>query len=215
MQIIPAINTTSFNEAKKQIEQAAKFASPTGGWVHIDVVDGKFAPNITWGSSDGLSKISGQLPNVSFEIHLMVENPEAVIEDWLKAGAKRIIIHLESITDPIYILETCEHYNAEAMLAISPETEVEKLLAHTDEFKSFLLLAVNPGLAGQKFQHSIINKIEFLRERAPNVKIEIDGGINPETAKLAKEAGADMLVSASYILQDKDPKSAYQKLAKI
>lgn len=210
MKIIPAINATSFNGAEKQIEQAAKFAE----LIHIDIVDGKFAPNKTWGSPDDLSKVRGQLPNVSFEIHLMVENPEAIVEDWLKAGAKRIIIHLESITDPVYIIETCEHYGAEVALAINPETEMEKLLAHTDEFKAFLLLAVHPGLAGQKFQHQIVSKIEFLRERAPNVKIEVDGGINPETAKLAKEAGADVLVSASYIFGSENPRKAYEQLVK-
>lgn len=210
MQVIPAINATSFNGAKKQIEQAVKFAE----LIHIDIVDGKFAPNTTWGSPDELSKVGGQISNVSFEIHLMVENPEAVIEDWLKAGAKRIIVHLESITDSVYIIETCEYYGAEAVLAINPETEMEKLLAHTDEFKAFLLLAVYPGLAGQKFQHQIVSKIEFLRERAPNVKIEVDGGINLETAKLAKEAGADILVSASYIFGSENPKKAYEQLVK-
>lgn len=206
MQVIPAINATSFNEAKKQIEQAVKFAKI----VHVDVADGKFAPNKTWGSPEEIKTLS----SVDFEVHLMVGNPEAIIEDWLKAGAKRIIIHLESITDPVYIIETCEHYGAEAVLAINPETEMEKLLAHTDEFKAFLLLAVHPGLAGQKFQHQIISKIEFLRERAPNVKIEVDGGINLETAKLAKEAGADILVSASYIFGSENPKKAYEQLVK-
>ena len=203
MQIIPAINATSYAGAKKQIEQATQFAEI----IHIDVVDGKFAQNVTWGSPEELKTFTAD-----FEVHLMVDNPESVIEDWLKIGVKRIIIHLEAMTDPVYILETCEHYDAEAMLAINPGTEVEKLLPHTDEFKSFQLLAVNPGLAGQKFQRSIINKIEFLREKAPNAKIEVDGGINAETGELAKEAGADILVSASYIFESKNPKKTYEQL---
>jgi len=203
MQVIPAINATSYAGAKKQIEQVAQFAEI----IHIDVVDGKFALNITWGSPEEFKTFAA-----NFEVHLMVDNPESVIEDWLKAGAKRIIIHLEAMTDPVYILETCEHYGAEAMLAINPGTEVGKLLPHTDEFKAFQLLAVNPGLAGQKFQHSIINKIELLREKSPNAKIEVDGGVNAETGKLAKEAGADMLVSASYIFESKNPKKAYEQL---
>lgn len=211
MKVIPAINATSFEEVEKLITQAAEFSNE----IHIDVVDGKFAPNKTWGSPDDLSKVDGKWSNVVFEIHLMVENPEAIVEDWLKTGAKRIIVSLESITDPVYIIETCEYYGAEAVLAVNPETEMEKLLAYTDEFKSFLLLAVHPGLAGQKFQHQVIGKIEFLRERAPNAKLEVDGGINQETAKLAKEAGADIIVSASYIFGNPEPKKAYEELLKI
>lgn len=211
MKVIPAINVTSFKEAEKLIKQAAEFSNK----IHIDVVDGKFAPNKTWGSSDDLSKISDRLSNATFEIHLMVENPEAVIEDWLKAGVKRVIMHLEAMIDPVYILEICEHFGAEAVLAINPETEIEKLLAHTDKFKSFLLLAVHPGLAGQKFQYQVIGKIEFLKEMAPDVKLEVDGGINLETAKLVKEAGADTVVSASYIFGSENSKVAFEELSKL
>lgn len=210
MQVIPVINTISFEEAKRRIEQAAEFSS----WIHIDVVDGQFAPNVTWGNPDELKALvaSGQTLVANFEIHLMVENPEAVLKSWLEVGAKRIIVHLEAMQDPAYILETCKNYGAEAMIAINPETPTDNLLPYLREFKYCQILAVSPGLAGQQFQKPVLEKIKFLRQKFPDVKIEVDGGINLETAKLAKDAGADIVASASYIFSNPYPQGAYEEL---
>ena len=222
MQLIPAINTISFGEAERQIKQAAEFSN----WIHIDVVDGVFAPNVTWGAPEELKLLvaSGQPLVANFEIHLMVENPEQVLKSWLeaglpnealaKAGAKRIIVHLEAMQDPAYILETCKNYEAEAMLAINPETPTDNLMPYLHEFKYCQTLAVSPGLAGQQFQKPVLEKIKFLRQKFPDVKIEVDGGINLETAKLCKDAGADIIVSASYVFGSPDPKGAYEELVK-
>lgn len=214
MTVIPAINATSFNEAKKQIETVSKFAD----FIHIDVVDGQFAPNLTWGNPEELKALGTrqQVTGIKYEVHLMVSNPEAVIDGWLRMGlVKRVVVHLEAMTDSVYILEKCKKYGAEAMLAINPGTEAERLLAHKDDFQYFQILAVYPGLAGQKFRQEALEKIKFLRKAAPNARIEVDGGITPETGKLVKDAGADILVSASYILQSQNPKKAFEELSKI
>ncbi len=214
MEIVPAINATSFEDAKTQLKTILAFL-PEGNLIHLDIVDGKFAPNITWGTPDGLQKllVTCHLSHVTFELHLMVEMPEAVIDAWLRTGlVKRVVVHLEAMTDSIYILEKCARFGAEAMLAINPGTDVQRLLAHADDFKYMQILAVYPGLAGQTFKPEIIEKIKFLKVKAANVTIEVDGGMNPGILKQCAEAGASIFVSASYILQSPSPGRAFQEL---
>ncbi|KKU85116.1 MAG: Ribulose-phosphate 3-epimerase [Parcubacteria group bacterium GW2011_GWA2_47_8b] len=216
MIVIPAINAPDFETAEKQIKKAAEFSD----WVHIDVTDGAFSPAKIWGSPEELhSLISNfQFPifKLKFEVHLMVNNPEGVIDSWLRTGlVKRVIVHLEAMTDPVYILAKCEKYGAEAVLAIKPDTKAERLLAHESDFKSFQVLAVTPGWAGQKFGAEALDKIRLIKRQMPNAIIEVDGGINAETAKLAKDAGADIVISASYIFGSKDPKKSFEELQKI
>lgn len=218
MQIIPAINAATFEEVKIQLEKILTFL-PKGNLIHLDIVDGIFAPNTTWGSPEELKKLinssTHQLINY-FELHLMVESPETVIDAWLRTGlVKRAIVHLEAMTDSVYILEKCKKFGVEAMLAINPDTEVERLLAHKDDFQYMQILAVSPGLAGQSFKPEVLEKITFLKTHAPSVIMEVDGGINPETAKQCKEAGAELFVSASYILSNENPESAFKKLLEV
>lgn len=211
MQVIPAINCASYREAKRQIEVAGSFTD----LIHIDVVDGKFAPNITWGSPEDLERLKTEMElKAKFEIHLMVQDPEGVLDAWLRTGlVKRVIVHLETMTDSVYIVEKCKKYGVEAMLAINPGTEAERLSAHLDDFHYCQMLAVFPGLAGQKFQPHVLEKLEYIRKRHPNVIIEVDGGMNPETAAQVKKAGADIAIAASYIFSDENPKEAYERLS--
>ncbi len=209
MQVIPVINCPGFKCAKNLTETAVQFRS---GWVHIDVVDGNFAKNVTWGNPNELASIKAAYPNINFEIHLMVEEPEEVIKAWFQGGAKRVIVHLETISNPDFLLDVADEHGGEVMLAIAPSTPVDLLLPHTNSFRYFQILAVSPGPAGQKFKMEILEKIRFLRQMAPDAKIEVDGGITPETARLAKIAGADIVASASYIFGSKNPKQAYEEL---
>lgn len=207
VQIIPGINPSDFDTVRERIRRAETI-QPDGGWVHIDVADGIFTPHHTWNTPEELGDIHTQL---SIEVHLMVSDPEAVIDAWLRNGAHRIVVHLEAMTDPVYILEKCKKYNAECMLAIAPQTDVERLRAHTD-FTAFQILAVAPGPSGQQFQEQMLGKISFLRAHMPNATIEVDGGVNDETAPRIIAAGANILVSTSYIFEHPDPKEAYQNL---
>jgi len=212
--VIPVINAEDFETVEAELVIAHQFLHPSG-WIHIDVVDGHFAPNITWGNPEELKKlktIHHDFAEFKFEIHLMVFDTEFVCESWLKAGAERIISHHEVLHDPDLFLEKCEHYGAEAMVAISPETPADRLKPHFEKFRYFQVLAVKPGLAGQKFKPEILEKIRFLRREAPNAIIEVDGGITPETAKLCHDAGAHIFASASYIFRNKDPQKAYKEL---
>ena len=202
--VIPVINCPDFRTAKERIEKAAEFSD----WFHLDVADGKFTTHISWGNPE-------ELRNLNFEVHLMVEAPERVIEGWLKVGAKRIIVHLETISDPDFIIEIVRRYGAELMISIDPGVPVEEALVYLDKVNSFHVLAVFPGPSGQEFQKEALTKIKFLRDRSPNAKIEVDGGIDLGTGKLAREAGADTLAAGDYIFSNPDPRKAYEELQRI
>jgi ribulose-phosphate 3-epimerase len=205
MEVIPAINCPDFACAKERIKLAEQFAD----WIHVDVVDGKFAPPITWGDPNEFASLKTPL---KLEVHLMVEDPEGAVDSWLRAGAKRAIVHLESIKDPIYVIQKCERFKAEAFLGLNPGTEVERALAHAEDFRGFLILAVFPGYSGQPFQESALQKIRRLKEASPRAILEVDGGINDKTAPRVKAAGADIVVAASYIFGSTNPQDAYRKL---
>lgn len=216
MQVIPVINVPDLATAKDRLEKAAEFSD----LIHLDITDGVFTNHRSWGSPSELSKLvnspTRELDNIFFEVHLMVNNPEEIIEDWLKINlVKRVVVHVEAVTDYLFILEKCRQYGAEAVLAANPDTDIDKLLTHQNDFKYFQLLAVAPGPAGQKLELDIVDKLRLLRSKLVDGIIEIDGGVNLETAKLLKEAGADILASGTYIFGSHDPKRVYEDLIKI
>ncbi|MEK7192041.1 MAG: hypothetical protein AAB646_00805 [Patescibacteria group bacterium] len=202
MQVIPAINAKDRATAEEQIKIFLEFSD----LAHLDVTDGFFSREKLWGSPEELRQLKIENLKLKIEAHLMVQEPEKAIDQWLSAGAKKVIIHLEAIKNDADI------YGEEIAIAINPETPAHKLLKYKDKVKQCLLLAVKPGPSGQKFDPAALEKIKFLRSNWPNVIIEVDGGINPETAKLCKDAGADIVVSGSYIFGSPDPEKAYQKL---
>lgn len=207
MEIISVINCLDRECVEKRLKSAETFAQ----WVHLDVSDARFTFGKSWGDASAWQKMS---EGVSAEVHLMVEEPEKVVESWLEAGAKRLIIHVETINENSF--EEIEHaakkYNAELMLAISPETPIEKLRPYFGKVSKFQVLAVHAGPAGQNFLPSVLEKVKFLRREAPNATIEVDGGINPDTLKLAKDAGADIAAAGTYIFSSDNPKARYDEL---
>ncbi len=209
MQVIPSINVSDFESVKNLISEAVKFTD----WIHIDVGDGIFTPNSTWGNPQEFSSLKSKIQNLKSEIHLMIESPDAVVLPWLEVGVKRVIIHVESVEDPDSLIEICKTFGGELGLAISPETDVKELNVYFNKVKFYQVLAVNPGLSGQEFNKSALEKIEFLRKEVPDAIIEVDGGINPETACMVKKAGADIIVSGSYFWNSDDPESAFRELS--
>ncbi|MDP1719081.1 MAG: hypothetical protein Q8L24_01510 [bacterium] len=209
MVVIPGVEGADIESVKAQYEKV-KNLNPDG-WIHLDITDGKFSPAVNWGSPGEVKKLN--VKGKKFEIHLMVEDPETVLEDWLKTGVvKRIVVHLEAMSDPVFIVAECKKYGVEPMLAIKPDTEVERLFTHKGGFMAFQVLAVAPGWPGQKFGEEALKKIAWIREKIPNAIKEIDGGIKPETARKCFEAGANLLVSTSYIQNSQDPLAAYREL---
>ncbi|MEK7630323.1 MAG: hypothetical protein AAB432_03010 [Patescibacteria group bacterium] len=211
MEVIPVINCPDFECVQSKLDKLENLGNE---WIHVDVADGSFTPYKNWHNSKDLKT------NFNIEVHLMVKNPEAVVGDWLKAGAKRIIVHVETLDGPEgeklqKIFETCAHYDAEIMLASNPDTLFEELIPYFDIIFSFQCLAVSPGPAGQKFDSNILEKIKLIRERLPDALIEIDGGINREIAKLVNVAGADIVAAGTYIFSRENMKTAYDELQNV
>ncbi len=208
MAIIPAINEVNFEEIKKKVLLVQSFGSK---WAHLDVADGKFTKNVLWNNPEEL-KVESEKWKVKIEVHLMVESPEDVLEEWLKTGIKRIFVHYESIKDFELLRDKCRAAGVELGLAIGPHIPAEGLFEYKGRVSYFLILAVEPGISGQEFQDNQLEKIRVLREKIPNAKIEVDGGINIRNAFDIKQAGADVLVSSSYIWNSGNPKEAYEFL---
>lgn len=214
MIVIPAINETDFKEVKKKIKAAEDFGA---SWIHLDVADGKFTKNTLWNNPADLKEIRPKTYDLrtKLEVHLMVQNPDEILDEWLDAKVNRVIVHLESVQDFDVIKMKCVAFGVELFLAIKPDTPVERLFNYEGDANEFLILTVNPGLAGQKFKEEQLEKIKALRAKFPDAKIEVDGGANLETAANMKAAGADILVSASHIWESENHKKAYLDLLNI
>ncbi len=213
MEVIPAINCLDFRSALKRIEDAEKFLKK-GDWLHLDVADGIFTANKSWRNATEWANLRSKF---NLEVHLMVEHPENYIEQWIAAGAGRFIVHVETITKHMarqIIARAAKRGIIEVMLSSNPHTTISRLWPYLPLFSHFQVLAVEPGLAGQKFIPVTLQKAKFLRNFAPNAKIEVDGGVVPESIKAIKKAGANVVVSGSYIFNSEKPKAAFKKLQK-
>lgn len=249
MNVIPVVNChyKDFDCVKEKVAAAGAFSE----WVHLDIADGAFTFGKSWNEPGELRSIVSPL---KYEVHLMVERPEAVLDDWLAAGAKRIIFHLEAVraghpsagsaNSPqagsttlagtpqqssrqagqgdapeaviAEMLKKCSGRNVEVMLATNPETPAAALVPYLALFDGFHVLAqVAPGPGGQPFLPVVLEKISFLRSRCPGKMIEVDGGMVPETIRRVKDAGADTVVSGTYLFGSRDPKRSYEELCAI
>jgi ribulose-phosphate 3-epimerase len=213
MKVIPVLNCPDIEGIKQKIEIAKTFLSE-GDFLHLDVTDGSFATHKTWADPLEWTKIHSPF---RLEVHLMVDHPEEQVDNWLAAGAQRIIVHIESLTPQSMhdIISTADRYRAEVMLSSKPESIAEDMIPYLKHFHSFQVLAVQPGPAGQEFLSFITEKVQFLREELPDATIEVDGGMNPTTARQVKDVGADTIVSSTYIFGAEDPKKAYEELVAI
>jgi ribulose-phosphate 3-epimerase len=211
MQVIPAINCSDFECVRKKIKQTRELGSE---WAHIDVADGRFTKTKTWNNPGDLDSLGDEIGDLNLEVHLMIEEPAAAVEDWLRAGVARVIVHFEALGEGWEIIcDKIERESEELGLAINPETPAHVLTPYLKAVSLVELLAVKPGPAGQKFDPAIVGKLRELKQKEPDLEVEIDGGINLETAKLVRKAGADIVVSASYIWENKNPGEAFNELA--
>jgi ribulose-phosphate 3-epimerase len=183
-------------------------------WLHLDVMDGRFVPNISFGLPviSQVSKIS-QKP---CDVHLMILEPERYVEDFKKAGADHISVHIEACPHLHRNIQQIKSMGMEAGVAVNPHTPVSMLLDILGDIDIVLLMSVNPGFGGQSFIPHTLNKIRELRriidDNKLNVKIEIDGGVTVENAGKILEAGAHVLVAGNTVFASKDPKETIRQL---
>jgi ribulose-phosphate 3-epimerase len=191
-------------------EAVAKLKEQGADWVHFDVMDGNFVPNITFGPD--MCKALRPLTDLPIDVHLMVEHPSDWIEPFRKAGADILTIHVESSERHLHrTLQAIRAAGMKAGVVLNPATPIQSCVHLLPECDLVLLMSVNPGFGGQSFIPETIAKIRLLKDeidaRGLPTLIEIDGGVNPETAKLCIDAGADVLVAGSAVFKAADPKA--------
>lgn len=183
-------------------------------WFHLDVMDGRFVPNISFGAM--LVEFFRRSTKKTCDVHLMIEEPEKYAEDFKKAGADTLTVHIEACRHLHRNIQQIKSFGMQAGVALNPHTPVESLKDILADIDLVCLMSVNPGFGGQSFIPHTLTKIKQLREmideRSLNVKIEIDGGVTVENAKTILDAGAHVLVAGNTVFKSKDPKATIAAL---
>lgn len=213
IKIAPSILSADFAKLGEEIQNIEKAGAD---YIHIDVMDGSFVPNITIGNE--VVKSLRQKSQLPFDVHLMINNPDNHIKAFAEAGADLITIHAEASIHLDRSLALIKSFNKKVGVSLVPSTHEDCLDYILEKLDLILVMTVNPGFGGQKFLTSQLKKIENIRKKIEKsgrkIELEVDGGINDQTAKIAIEAGADVLVSGSYIFGSGNYHQAIQALKK-
>ena len=208
IKIAPSILAADFVLLKEQLQLVAEAGAD---WIHIDIMDGQFVPNMTFGPK--IVNFVNRLTELPLDVHLMVTEPDHLIPDFIEAGADHITVHVEAIKHLNRTINLIKKHGAKAGVTLNPGTSASSLEAVIDEVDLILVMTVNPGFGGQEFIPSTLPKIsKIARMVTPDIFIEVDGGIDQTTAPLVVKAGANVLIAGTSIFQAKDIKSAISEI---
>lgn len=209
--IAPSILSADFSKLGEEVQAAERAGAD---YIHVDVMDGHFVPNITIGPLvvEGVKKAT-KLP---LDVHLMIENPDQYVEAFAKAGANIITIHAEAVNHLHRSIQIIKGAGCKAGVSLNPATPIDVLEYILDDIDMVLVMTVNPGFGGQKFIPATLSKIKSLREmivsRGLKIDIEVDGGINPDTIAKVSAAGANVFVAGAFVFNSKNYRDAINAL---
>jgi ribulose-phosphate 3-epimerase len=211
VKIAPSILSADFSRLAEEIMDVERAGAD---YIHVDVMDGHFVPNITIGPL--IVEAIRPVTKLPLDVHLMIQNPDQYIDAFAKAGADYLTVHVEACPHLHRTIHFIKSYGVKAGVVLNPSTPVETIKHIIDDVDIVLIMSVNPGFGGQKFIPNVIEKIKQVKEMANaknlNLEIEVDGGVNEETAKHCIEAGATVLVAGSAVFTQKDRKKAISAL---
>ncbi|GKV55635.1 ribulose-phosphate 3-epimerase [Sporosarcina sp. NCCP-2222] len=211
VKIAPSILSADFSKLGEEVKEVEKAGAEL---IHIDVMDGHFVPNITMGPI--VVEALRPVTTLPLDVHLMIENPDNYIEQFAKAGADYITVHVEACRHLHRTLQLIKSYGVKPGVVLNPHTPVETIQHVLEDIDMVLFMTVNPGFGGQKFIHSVLPKVEqlatIIRERNLSIEIEIDGGINEETIVPCVKAGATIFVAGSAIYNEAARAEALQRI---
>lgn len=208
--VSPSILSADFANLERDILRVKEAGAD---WVHVDVMDGHFVPNITIGIP--VVKSLRAVTDLPLDVHLMIENPEKYIPDFAKAGADIITFHYEAVKreNICSVIELIKSFGVKAGMSIKPKTQPEDVLEFLPDLDLLLVMTVEPGFGGQKFMDDCAAKIKIIRENAQeSLVIQVDGGINDQTAKICCGYGANSLVAGNYIYKSENIRQAIKSL---
>jgi len=209
--IAPSILSADFSKLGDEIKAIEKAGAE---WLHIDVMDGHFVPNITIGPVV-VSKIR-KISDIFFDVHLMIEHPEKYVEQFAKAGANLITVHTEACNELEPLIKKIKEHGCKAGVSVNPDTPIDKIKDVIGMVDLVLVMSVHPGFSGQGFIKEVLPKIkqakDMINKTKKKIYLEVDGGINKENAKTVKQNGADVLVAGNFIFTSDNYKEAIRSL---
>lgn len=209
--VAPSLLAADFSDLKGEIKRMEEAGA---NYLHLDVMDGHFVPNISYGAPV-ISSIRKHTQLI-FDVHLMISNPLKYVDSFIKAGADIITFHYEAVESPMDVLKAIQAKHIPCGIAISPKTPVDAVLPFVGVADMILVMTVEPGFGGQSFMPECLDKVRILRRealaRGIDLAIEVDGGINGDNAVHCTEAGANILVAGSSLFKTKKPKTVIQQM---